>query len=63
MSLVKFRFISFITNFMNSIEQEDDEEELPRRAPIVNKETVRRSLSRAQIMKLLEEENPSEWEA
>ncbi len=48
---------------MKNIEQEDDEEELPRRAPIVNKEAVRRSLSLAQIIKLLEEENVSEWEA
>ena len=49
---------------MSSIETLDEEdEELPRILPIVTKETVRRWLTRIQIMKLLEEDNPSEWEA
>lgn len=49
---------------MDSIKvRDEDDEELPRIAPIVNKNSVRRNLSQAQIMKLLEEENPSEWEA
>lgn len=48
---------------MPSIETPDEDEELPRIRPIVNKETARRWLTRIQIMKLLEEDNPSEWEA
>lgn len=48
---------------MSSIETSDEDEELPRIRPIVNKESVRRSLSQTQIMKLLEEDNPSEWES
>lgn len=48
---------------MSSIEVPDDEDdELPRIRPVVNKETARRKLSQTQIMKLLETENPSEWE-
>ena len=48
---------------MNSIDsQDDDEVEIPRIHPVVNKESVRRNLSHTQILKLLEEENPSEWE-
>lgn len=47
---------------MSSTEKPDEDEELPRIRPIVNKETARRWLTRIQIMKLLEEDNPSEWE-
>ena len=48
---------------MSSIETlPDEDEELPRKPKNVNKETARRWLTRIQIMKLLEEDNPSEWE-